>query len=181
MNELNGYTFDEFLCLEDKDEQSLYKAFGLALKPKDWNTGDILDWPWSKVKNIQDIINKEMVTFAEMTEVVVLASGKEVKIICRTRWDEVFAFYNFIVESIRRVNDLEKQLSYEPSSREVSAGIERYDVFGWFVTLDRLAGGDMLKYEAIGNLKYCDVFAKLKLNKVDREFNERLLKRDTDV
>ena len=181
VTELNGYSFDEFLCLEDKDEQSLYKSFGLAAKAKDWDKGDILDWPWSRVKNIQDVINKETVTYSEMTEVIVLASELPVKTICRTKWHEVFAFYNFVVESIKRVNELEKQLSYEPSARELSAGIERYDAFGWFVTLDRLAGGDMLKYEAIGNLKYCDVFAKLKLNKVDREFNERLLKRDTDV
>lgn len=182
MEELNKYTFDEFCSLEDKEEQGLYKSFGLSIHPRDWDKGDILEWEWAKVKNLQDLVNKEALTYSDMTEVIVLASDLPVKSICMMAWTEVFAFYNFVVQSIRRVNELEKQLIYEPSPREINAGIERYNDFGWFTTLDRLAGGDILKYDAVGKQKYCDVFAKLKLNKLDREFNEKLFpKNQNDV
>ena len=45
-----------------------------------------------------------------------------------------------------------------------------FNQFGYFVTIDRLAGGDALKHEAIGQLPYSQVFAELKLRLVESIF-----------
>jgi hypothetical protein len=176
VDELYKYSFQEFLHLRE-DMRDLYKAFGLRLKPNDWNKGDMLEWEWSIIKQLQDLLNKPYLTYDDMKEIICTASGDQQAKINSRLWYDVFAFYNFVVEGIKRINEVEKQLSYEPDSKEVGAGIEEYNKFGWFVTLDRLAGGDMLKYDAIGKQKFCDVFAKLLLNKVDVEYNKRLMKR----
>jgi hypothetical protein len=175
VDELFAYSFDEFICLPG-EERELYKTFGLKAKSNDWNKGDILEWEWATIKQLQDLLNRPSLSYDDMTEIILIASGLPVKEVCLKKWFDVFKFYNFITEGIKRVNELEKQLSYEPDAKEAAAGIEDYNQFGWFVTLDRLAGGDMLKYDQVGKQKYCDVFAKLKLNKVDSEYNKRLMK-----
>ena len=175
MTELNAYTMKEFMAIPD-EERELYKAYGLKSKPADHGTGDILEWEWAVVKQIQDFLNKPYLTYPDMIEMIMLATGKSRDEVMSMKWHEAFKFYNYTVEGIKRVNELEKQLSYEPDSREVNAGIDRYSDFGWFATLDRLSGGDLLKYDLVGKQKYCDVFAKLKLNMLDKDFNTRLSK-----
>ena len=177
MDSLNKYSFDEFMCLP-QEEKELYKAFGLKVRPDDWGKGDILEWEWAVIKQLQDILNQPSLSYNDMTEVILIASGLPVKEICVKPWYEVFRLYNFIITGVKQINEIEKQLEYEPDAREVNAGIEEYNQYSWFVTLDRLAGGDMLKYDAIGKLKYCDVFAKLKLNKTDAQYSKRLMKQN---
>ena len=133
----------------------------------------MLEWEWSIIKQLQDLLNKPYLTYDDMKEIICLASGdQQVKINSRL-WYDVFAFYNFVVEGIKRINEIEKQLSYEPDSKEVGAGIEEYNQYSWFVTLYRLANGDPLKYDAIGKQQYAIIFSTLKLRKTDMEFEKR--------
>jgi hypothetical protein len=174
MEELNAYTFAEFIDLPEEDRE-IYKAFGLQSKANDWSKGDMIEWEWVVIKQIQEPINREFVTFDDMIEIILLASGKSADEIKMIKWFDVFRFYNYITAGMIRINEIEQQINYEPKGREITAGIDRYRDFGWFVTLDRLAGGDILKYDLIGKQKFCDVFAKLKLNTLDADYNERLI------
>lgn len=176
MNELNLYNMAEFLSLSDK-ERDLYKAFGLKLRADPQGMpSDMIEWEWAAVKQIQDIINQPMLHYEDMIEIITIATGQPKDKILLWKWPNSFALYNFTVEGIRQINEFEEQLSYEPSSKELSAGIDEYNSLGWFTTLNRLAGGDPLKYEAVGKLPYHVIFATLKLNKLDSEFQKRMLR-----
>ena len=176
MTELNLYNMAEFLSLSDEEREE-YKTFGLRLKANPQGCpADIIEWPWAVIKQIQDIINQPMLHYEDMIEILVLATGLTKDKILGWKWTNSFPLYNFTVEGIKQINELEEQLSYEPSGKEMGAGIDEYNSFGWFVTLNRLAGGDPLKYDAVGKLPYHVIFATLKLNKVDNEFQKRMMK-----
>jgi hypothetical protein len=176
MTELNRYTLAEFLELEEEDK-ALYKAFGLRIKPDPCcRPTDIIDWSWGEIKQIQDIINQDSLKYDDMIEILSIGSQNTRDKILALTWDKCFALYNFIVAGVKRINTLEEQLRYEPTVKESNAGIDQYSEFGWFCTLDRLAGGDPLKYDEIGKLPFHLIFAKLKLNNLDVEFNRRINK-----
>ena len=177
MTELNKYTFGEFLNIPDK-ERDFYCSVGTSLYALPLDKPDMLEWEWARVKQIQDIVCKKKITYDEMIEAVMIGSMMTEEEINKKYWYEVFHFYNFILKELAKINELEKQLVYEPDVKELNAGIEDYNVFGWFCTIDRLAGGDPLKYEAVGKLKYADIFAKLKLNNLDIAYQRRLIKQN---
>ena len=176
MSELNLYNMAEFLSLPD-EERDNYKDFGLRLRANPQGLPpDIIEWPWATIKQIQDIINQPMLHYEDMVEILVIATGESRDKILLWKWTNSFPLYNFTVNGIKQINELEEQLAYEPSGKELSAGIDEYNAFGWFVTLNRLAGGDPLKYDAVGKLPYHVIFATLKLNKVDNEFQKRMMR-----
>lgn len=176
MNELNLYNMAEFLSLPD-EERDNYKDFGLRLRANPQGLPpDIIEWPWATIKQIQDIINQPMLHYEDMVEILVIATGESRDKILLWKWTNSFPLYNFTVNGIKQINELEEQLAYEPSGKELSAGIDEYNAFGWFVTLNRLAGGDPLRYDAVGKLPYHVIFATLKLNKVDNEFQKRMMR-----
>jgi hypothetical protein len=176
LDELNKYTLIEFIELEE-EERSLYKAFGLRLKGSSCcRPSDILDWPWGEIKQLQDIINQDSLSYDDMIDILSIASQNSRDKILSLFWNDAFALYNFVTDGIKKINELEQQLRYEPTARESNAGIDQYNDFGWFCTLDRLAGGDPLKYDEIGKLPFHLIFAKLKLNNLDAEFNRRINK-----
>jgi hypothetical protein len=178
ITELNKYTFAEFTALP-ADERDLYKAFGLHLKVKDPTDKPVLEWEWAKVKQIQTIINQPSLSYADLAEIVALASDKPQEDIAQMLWYEVFPIYNFLVKEIAVVNKQEQALAYEPDAKELSAGADNYAQFGWFATLNRLAGGDPLKYDAIGQQPYSVIFSTLLLQKTDREYEKALIRLNT--
>lgn len=177
MDELNAYTLREFTLLPD-DERELYKAFGLKLKPSDLGLGDILEWEWGRVKQIQDLLNQPTVSYEDLSSMLSIALKKTASEIYEMKWFEVFRLYNYISDGMKRVNEIEEQLSHEPSADEVNAGIDQYNEFSWFVTLHRLAGEDILKHNAVAAIPYCEVTAVLKLRKLDSQFNRNMMKRN---
>jgi hypothetical protein len=81
----------------------------------------------------------------------------------------------FFFEEINRIAVRDTAaLKSTPDKDEISAGINKLDVFGEFKTIDALAGGDPLKYEMILFLDYEVVFKKLCLNKAINEYQKRL-------
>lgn len=177
IEELNKYTFAEFIVLP-VEERDLYKAFGLRLKAKNMNTKAVLDWEWGRIKQIQDIINQPSLSYDDLAEIIALAAEKEKDEVMQMFWTDIFPFYNFIVKEIQVINEKEQELSYEPDAKEINAGISEYNNFGWFATLNRLSGGDPLKYDAIGKQPYAVIFSTLLLQKTDREYEKALIKQN---
>jgi hypothetical protein len=174
-DELYDYSFQEFLALPHEDRE-LYKAYGLKAKAKSLTEAEVMQWQWGRIKQIQDLINQPSLSWDDLTEIIMIALDKTRLDILEMRWHQVLRFYSFIVLAIKQVNEKEQQLSYEPDNKELQAGIENYQSFGWFSTLYRLSGGDPLKYDEIGRQPYSVIFATLLLQKTDMEYNKALMR-----
>lgn len=174
-DELYDYTFTEFIALET-EQRELYKAFGLKAGAKNLTKIDPQEWEWGRVKQIQDLVNKEYLWLTDIVEVVMVALDLKREEVEQMKWFDIARFYTFILKAITEINTKEQSLSYEPDAKEMNAGIEEFARFSWFATLDRLAGGDILKYDEVGKQPWSIVFTKLLLNKTDAEFNKKLIK-----
>jgi hypothetical protein len=174
-DELYNYSFTEFIALET-EQRELYKAFGLKAGAKNLTKIDPQEWEWGRVKQIQDLVNKEYLWLSDIVEVVMVALNLKREEVEQMKWFDIARFYTFILKAISDINEKEQQLAYEPDAREINAGIEDFARFSWFATLDRLAGGDILKYDEVGKQPWSIVFTKLLLNKTDAEFNKKLIK-----
>ena len=166
--EYKAYTFKEFLNLPEHEHEE-YESTGLLRKPDDWGVDDFMKWPFVTVRKVQLILSEEL-DYENIIEIILLITGCPIEKILTIKWFHVFSFLKFVNNSIKEVNKLEEKLAYEPDANEERAGIEMYNQFGYFSTVDRLAGGDLLKYEEVGMTEYGIVFTKLLLNKVDAQF-----------
>ena len=57
---------------------------------------------------------------------------------------------------------------------QIRAGVDRFEKYGSFTTMDVLAQGDPLKYGDVLNLNYETVFVKLLLEKDRADFERNL-------
>lgn len=161
-------SFHEFLQL-NPDEFAQYESIGKLLKSDDWGVSNVMKWDFLTVKEIQNkFING--FTYDELIEIVQDLTGYSRKKIINKLWIDVFRFFKFVVDSIEFINEQEKKLYIEPDADEANAGIEMFNQFGYFITIDRLAEGNPLNYDAIGKMEYSIIFSKLLLNKVDMQF-----------
>jgi len=168
MQEYKKITFREFLTLES-EELERYKATGKLLRPDSWGVSDFMQWPYLTVKQIQSDLSGT-VEFETIINIIRELTGQKKDKILNKCWIDVFKFINFVYKSIERVDELEKKLEYEPDANEIKAGIDMFNQFGYFATIDRLAGGDPLKYDEVGKMEYSVIFSKLLLNQTDNQF-----------
>ena len=172
--EYNKYTFREFLSLE-AEEMDEYKSVGMLMKPDSWGVSDVMNWPYVTVKDIQVMLSED-VNYEQIIDIITKLTGMRIDKILDKPWNDVFKFVKFVFKSIEQVNEVEKKLAYKPEPDEEQAGIEMYNQFGYFATIDRLAGGDPLKYDEIGQTEFSVIFAKLMLNSVDTQFSKNYQK-----
>jgi len=177
METFKKYTFREFLNLQGQEFQR-YESTGLLLKADSWGVSDIVNWDYITVKKIQSILSGSF-SYEQLIYIIRELTGYRKSRILDTPWMNVFRFYRFVKDSIERVNEMEEKLQYDPDSMEEKAGINMFNQFGYFVTIDRLAGGDPLKYEDIGKMEYSVIFSKLLLNKTDIQFTKNYHKQLT--
>jgi len=169
-NEFKKCSFAEFLEL-GADEFSRYESTGKLLKPDPWNAKPVMEWQFIQVKEIQNLMNNGL-SYEQFIKIVHDLTDIDIEKIIQKDWISVFKFFKFVESSIKEVNELEKKLAYEPDVIEENSGIEMFNQFGHFVTIDRLAGGDPLKYEQIARMEYSVIFSKLFLNVVDMQFTK---------
>jgi len=161
-------TFAEFLILPEY-EKSEYERIGMLMKPDSWGVSDVMEWPYITVKEIQSALG-QAITYQGIIDIITELTGqKKDKILSRV-WIDVFKFIKFVNNSIERINEVEKNLAYEPDANEMKAGIEMFNQFGHMIVIDRLAGGDILKWEQVAQKPFAEVFTKLKINMVDNQF-----------
>lgn len=87
---------------------------------------------------------------------------------------EIIAFVLWVKNQIEFINKIENAyLHSEPEPELISSGVHLLDEFGVMVTIDNLAGGDILKYDKIKALPYFEVYQKLKMDKVHNEIKNR--------
>lgn len=169
---VKDYTLIELSLIGDEQFRE-YLSLGLVMKPKDNGLPKLTEWEWGKIKEIQLIISSGITIYA-IAAIIEIATGE--KNIMTRKWTDVFPFFNYIRKGLDEIAVMEDHLAYEPTIYEMSAGIEEFNKFGYFVTVDRLAGGDPLKYDEIVKQPYQVIYSKLLLNKTDAEFTERYQK-----
>ena len=87
-----------------------------------------------------------------------------------------FAVYKWITEQLSEIAKAEEnELASDPSSEEKAAGVEQLEEFDYAVSLDVIAGGDVLKYDAILEQPYAVIFRKLCLEKTKNEIQQNLI------
>ncbi|SHJ20622.1 hypothetical protein SAMN05443429_11237 [Cruoricaptor ignavus] len=87
--------------------------------------------------------------------------------------NEITYFLLWLNDEVEKIAELEERfLSSDPEPAMLAAGVQRLNEFGAYATVDSLAGGDILKHEAIMQLPYYAVYQKLKLDKVNREIEK---------
>lgn len=87
---------------------------------------------------------------------------------------EIIAFVLWVKNQIEFINKIENAyLHSEPEPELIASGVHLLDEFGVMVTIDNLAGGDILKYDKIKALPYFEVYQKLKMDKIQNEIKNR--------
>jgi hypothetical protein len=87
--------------------------------------------------------------------------------------------FNFIQDEIEKINEIEKQLETEATAEQMASGIENYHSFDYFATVDRLCGSGVftgMNYQQVMNSPYEIAFLKMKLNKVDADYQDAYTK-----
>jgi len=171
MIEFNNCKFADLDKLEI-DDINFYITTGLLITPNSFGVEPLREMKYGKVMELLMLFNKE-INLPEMDYICEFVMGKKVK---QRYWHEVFAFYNWIQNEVKDIEEILKTLYIAPSGEEEAAGIDTFSEFGVFTTIDRLAGGDPLKYDAIEALPFNMIYTKLKLNKVTYEYEDRLRK-----
>lgn len=86
-----------------------------------------------------------------------------------------FHQWHWITNHLRVITKRESDfLGHEPTPKEEQAGIENLYKYGAFATIDILAGGDPLRYEAIEAIDYLVIFTKLRMEKERADYQINL-------
>lgn len=91
--------------------------------------------------------------------------------------NDLIYFILWIRDELELIEQLEtKYLSSPPDNKMISAGINELDQFGIINTIDILAGGDILKWRKVENLRYNVIFDKLYKNAIETRIQKNLVK-----
>lgn len=83
------------------------------------------------------------------------------------------AAWKWLNEEMKKMNEIEVQELEEDVPDELkNAGIEEMERFNYEPVVDKLAGGDITRYDEFLKLPYAKIFRKLVMEKVIREINQ---------
>jgi hypothetical protein len=85
-----------------------------------------------------------------------------------------FQTINQIELNFKQVREYEELLNTDVDSKLESAGAEDLNQFGALNTIDSLAGGDILRWKAILQIEWWDVFNKLYKTKIENDIRKNL-------
>lgn len=163
--QLESINIGEYLHL-DPDKKEAYDfavKYSKQCEPKDiLNFGDIADKKFGEVKNFQTMVSSKDFFVKFLTYF-------DTKVIYLNVFD-FFAFYNYFIKEVDRINLAESSLAHKPTHEEEIAGIERFEKFGVGIQVDNLAMGQVWMYDTINNLPYKDCFFKLSYDKTSNDY-----------
>jgi len=184
MIELSNITFDEYICKEDRTIYDFAIKYAYCFRePKDlFNVGPFTKLPFGLIKDMQQDMSNDLYWLKDeqhemgLVDYMVLITGREIKTFCKLSMLDIIQFKNFIVKEIEQISKVESiVLHYEPSDKEIAAGIEKLNVFGVYNQLLSVALGDPLKIEQVRKMKYEDAFVFLCNQKIKSDYEIRLM------
>lgn len=86
------------------------------------------------------------------------------------------AYSKFFFEDFFKIIQDDQALATQPTADQLNAGIKKLTKYGAMVTVDILAGGDILKYDETLNMSYGDIRMKMLIDKDVNDYKEKLQK-----
>lgn len=103
------------------------------------------------------------------------------KLIDESNAESIISCFKFIKDQLIEIFEREKALKSDISGEQIAAGIDMFNILGDFNTIDLIAGGDVLKYEAVLKIDFDTIFNKLlKINltaKFEKNYHEIINKK----
>ncbi|MDG3581760.1 hypothetical protein [Galbibacter pacificus] len=167
--DLKRYTFKEFLSLSDESIIDSYLFVLEALKPlKTLNKKplkELINLSFGEVINAKLILTQP--TKEGLVELIKMVSNLKKKQIYDLSIYDFYGVLNNLKEQVITINEMEENnlVSKHTSIEwEMVDGSKRLSKYGVLNTIDKLAKGDILKYEQIEKLPYQLVLSKLMMD-----------------
>lgn len=158
---LNNIKLSQYFELSDRSEYDYLITYHTDSKDI-FSIGDITQLPFGDVKEIQYKFNKG-VTIKDIIEFISKCTSKKIKEIGSINILEFVQINNYIKKQVEFINTIEENGLISPVDADAEqAGVDRFNKFGYWIQIDKLAGGDPLKYDKVKSLTYMDCFTKLK-------------------
>jgi hypothetical protein len=161
----------DYTIAESLKVNSLLRLNGLLksniVKPKKDNLWFL---SWSDIIELRIAIAEE-----NIFETIKIVFGIDQKEFSRLEMFNAFSVYKWIAGQYAEIVKIELQeLSGEMSDEEKAAGAEELQEFGYSLTLDGIAKGDLLKYDEYLKLPYVKVFRKMCMDKKRYDINKTM-------
>ena len=167
--QIEKYTVYEFLFLPEEKRAEMTAIYNLVTFDVDCK-----EWTFEAVKETQYMMKKPL-NYQVMIEIV----SRQIKSdILQMDAHVFFGTFNGIAKSILEITDIENNaLGHQPTGDEIIASEEvgGFESFGYLPELDKLAGGDILKYDAIRKQNWSDCFAKLAYDSRQNRYQNKLM------
>jgi hypothetical protein len=169
--------FVEYFDLPIKDEYNYYLRYG-KIEAKDvFAIGEFVDAPFGFVKDMQELLNYEGLTWANYFEIMSKKTGQTVEQIGQIGLFTLQQGRIYCREQIEFINKLESQnLSSPASVQEEQAGLDEFKMFRSFPQFDKIIKEWGMTWEQVEAMPYSRAFAKLKYDKVLADYISNLQK-----
>lgn len=167
--QIEKYSVYEFLFLSEEKRAEMTAIYNLVTFDVDCKT-----WTFEDVKETQYQLKKQ-IDYKAMIEIVSRQINTDILSIDAHVF---FGTFNGIAKSILEITDIENNaLGHTPTGDEIIASEEvgGFESFGYLPELDRLANGDILKYEAIKKQSWSDCFAKLAYESRQNRYQNKMM------
>ena len=167
--QIEKYTVYEFLLLPEEKRSEMSAIYNLVTFDVDCKT-----WTFEDVKETQYQLKKQ-IDYKTMIEIVNRQIKKD---IFEIDAHVFFGTFNGIAKSILEITDIENNaLGHTPTGDEMIASEEvgGFESFGYLPELDRLANGDILKYDAIRKLSWSECFSKLAYDSRQSRYQNKII------
>lgn len=173
---LDNITFVDYVNLKDRSEYDYALRYGIYESKDLFLIGEMVDCPFGFVKDMQDILNYEGLTWEKLIdEISTYKKINKADVANRPLFD-LHKFRLYLKEQVEKINEIEQISGHAPEPDEESAGIEVFAKYRAFLQYDKLSNGDITKIEEIKKLPYSICFAKLMLDADKADYEEKLFK-----
>ena len=173
MEEIINYKLSVFL---EQGIEKIEEYMGLMRYMKPIETKrQIFDLRLRDVQDVKD--NLAEGTFKELIRCVEIAEDLDKEEVMKMKIVDFWGKVLSVKKQIEDINHMERvSLSTDRTNFHWEAvnGGDRLAKFGIYNTLDTLADGDILKYEAVLDLPYADVFTKMYMNRVKADIEAEM-------
>lgn len=173
MEDIINYKVSQFLR---KDIKVIEQYINVLKYLKPYETKKkIFDLRLRDVQDTKD--NLAAGTFEDIIKCVMLTEELTYEEVLKMGIVEFWGLVKSITKQIEDINHMESvslTSEYPNFKWEAVGGSEKLSKFGIYNTLDKLSDGDILKYEAILDLPYADVFVKLYMDRIKGDLQHEM-------
>lgn len=173
---LKPITVSEYADLEDAQKKhydfAMKYAFRFTDPDDEYNIGDMMEMPFGFVKDLQYEMEHGL-TWNKLIDFALEATGRQS--FADEPLEKLSRFLNYLKTSVEKIVENESlTLAHEPTDREASAGLDRFNELGVYMQIRSLTGGDVTKTDAVRKLPYSLCFTEMYAAKQLYEYNQAL-------